>query len=60
MILNLRFEEGVYIWIEENVNGDGSLVEKEFETYQEVKAYAKWTYGAIRYVKNLRKEAGTE
>lgn len=40
------------MWIVENVNGDGSLTKKEFETYQEAKAYAEWTLGAIRYMEN--------
>lgn len=40
------------MWVVENVNGDGSLVKKEFETYQEAKSYTEWTLGAIYYVKN--------
>ncbi|MCC2821031.1 hypothetical protein LK537_27425 [Lachnoclostridium pacaense] len=46
------FNGGVNMWVVENVNGDGSLVKKEFETYQEAKAYAEWTFGAVRYVEN--------
>lgn len=46
------FEEGVNMWVVENVNGDGSLVKKEFDTYQEAKAYAEWTFGSVRYVEN--------
>lgn len=42
---------GVNMWVVENVNGDGSLVKKEFETYQEAKAYAEWTLGTVYYVK---------
>lgn len=39
------------MWVVENVNGDGSLVKKEFETYQKAKAYAEWTLGTVYYVK---------
>lgn len=45
------------MWVVENVNGDGSLVKKGFETYQEAKAYAEWTLGAVRYAeKSLMEE----
>lgn len=37
------------MWAVENVNGDESLVKKEFETYQEAKAYAEWTLGTVCY-----------
>lgn len=40
------------MWVVENINGNGSLVRKEFETYEEAKAYSEWTLGAIRYVEN--------
>lgn len=40
------------MWVVENVNGNGSLVKKEFETYQKAKAYSEWTCGAISYVKS--------
>lgn len=38
------------MWVVENVNGDGSLVKKEFGTYQEANAYAEWTLGTVCYV----------
>lgn len=38
------------MWVVENVNGDDSLVKKEFETYEDAKAYSEWTLGAVRYV----------
>lgn len=37
------------MWIVENTNGDDSLVEKVFETYEEAKAYSEWTLGSIRF-----------
>lgn len=40
------------MWVVENVNGDGSLVKMQFDTYQEAKAYAEWTLGAVYYVRN--------
>ena len=40
------------MWVVENVNGDGALVKKRFDTYQEAKAYSEWTLGFIYYVKN--------
>lgn len=40
------------MWVVENINGDGSLVKKEFVTYQEAKDYSEWTLGAVRYVRN--------
>ena len=40
------------MWVVENINGDGSLVKKEFETYHEAQAYAEWTLGTIRYIEN--------
>lgn len=38
------------MWVVENVDGDGSLVKKEFSTYQEATAYAEWTLGTVCYV----------
>lgn len=40
------------MWVVENINGNGSLVKKEFETYQEAKAYSEWTCGTINYIKS--------
>ncbi|WDQ45460.1 hypothetical protein [Enterocloster phage PMBT24] len=38
------------MWIVENVNGDDSIVKKEFDTCQDAKAYAEWTLGTVCYV----------
>lgn len=38
------------MWVVENVNGDDSLVRKEFETYEDAKAYSEWTLGSVRYL----------
>ena len=38
------------MWIVENTNGDGSVVKKVFETYENAKAYSEWTLGSVRYV----------
>lgn len=43
---------GINMWVVENINGNGSLVKKEFETYQEAKAYSEWTCGTINYIKS--------
>lgn len=51
-----QFEGGVNVWVVENVNGDESLVKKEFETYQEAKAYAEWTLGTVCYVETQHLE----
>lgn len=40
------------MWTVENINGDGSLIIKEFETYESAKSYSEWTLGVVRYVEN--------
>lgn len=39
-------------WVVKNINGDGSLVEKSFPTYEEAKSYQEWTAGNIEYKDN--------
>lgn len=41
------------MWRVENINGDDSPVTKEFETYEEAKAYSEWTLGSVFYTENL-------
>lgn len=38
------------MWIVENENGDGTTIKKEFDTYEEAKAYSEWTLGSVRYI----------
>lgn len=40
------------MWVVENVNGDDSIVKKEFESYEEAKAYSEWTLGAVYCAKD--------
>lgn len=42
------------MWVVENTNGDGSLVTKIFETYNDAKAYSEWTLGYVRYVTDAK------
>lgn len=40
------------MWIVENINGDNSITKKEFQTYEEARAYSEWTLGKIIYKQN--------
>ena len=42
------------MWVVENVNGDDSIVKKEFETYEEANAYSEWTLGSAQYISDSK------